>query len=142
MLFTELSSIRKATKAKLNREIEILGITCPDFISEHGYTRNLMDVAAQIQPGIKNGARAWPYLHSTRIAHQLNDAKTLGYPLGTDINLEDSHLLHFDYQNSLLQVSITTIGTDTTNVKSHFRIPDFGGARQIASVRTDLSYYQ
>ena len=101
-----------------------------------------MDVAVQIQPDIKNGAMAWPYLHSTRIAYQLNNAKTLGYPVGTDIDLEDSHLLHFDYQNSLLKVSITAIGTDTTNVKRHFRIPDFGGARQIASVRTALSYYQ
>ncbi|RDW79830.1 hypothetical protein BP6252_04468 [Coleophoma cylindrospora] len=132
LLATELSSIQKAIKAKLNQEIEILGITCPDFIREHGYTRNLMDGVVQIQSGIKKGA-VWPYLHSTRIAYQLNNAKTLGYPVGTDINLEDSHLLHFDYQNSLLKVSITAIGTDTTQVKRHFRIPDFGGTTQIAS---------
>ncbi|PVH70826.1 hypothetical protein DL98DRAFT_597488 [Cadophora sp. DSE1049] len=139
LLVTELSSIRKATEAKLNREIEILGITCPDFISEHGYTGTLMDAAVHIQPGIKTSAIAWPYLHSTRMAYQLNNAKTLGYPVGTDIDLEDSHLVHFDYQNSLLKVSIAAIGTDATNVKRHFRILNFGGAGQIPTPK-ELEY--
>lgn len=133
LLVTTLSSIREATKAKLNREVEILGITYPDYIEDHGYIRNLLDVAIQILPGIKDGTQAWPYLHSIRKAYQLDNAKTLGYPAGTNIDREDNLLLHFDYQNSLLEVSITAITTDGTSVERHFRIADFGGTRQVAS---------
>lgn len=133
LLVTALSSIREATKAKLNREVEILGITYPAYIADHGYIRNLLDVAIQILPGIKDGTQAWPYLHSIRKAYQLDNAKTLGYPAGTNIDLEDSLLLQFDYQNSLLEVSITAIVTEVTTMERHFQIADFGGARQIAS---------
>jgi hypothetical protein len=114
LLVTALSSIREATKAKLNREVEILGITYPDYIWDHGYIRILLDVAIQ----------------------------TLGYPTGTNIDTEDNLLLQFDYQNSLLEVSITAITTEATSVEGHFRIADFGGTTQVASVRTSLSYYQ
>lgn len=139
LLVAELSSIREATKAKLNREVEILGITYPAYVFDGGYIRNLLDVAIQILPGIESGAQAWPYLHSTRKAHQLDNAKALGFPAGTNIDLEDSLLLHFDYQNSLLEVSITSIGTEITTVERHFRIIDFGGTRQVASLK-ELEY--
>jgi hypothetical protein len=142
LLVAALPSIRETTKAKLNREVEILGITYPDYIYDHGYIRNLLDVAIQILPGVKSGTQAWPCLHSIRKAYQLDNAKTLGYPAGTNIDLEDSLLLQFDYQNSLLQVSITDITTEATSVEGHFRIADFGGTRQVASVRTSLSYYE
>lgn len=142
MLVTALSSIREATKAKLNREVEILGITYPDYIWDHGYIRILLDVAIQTLPGIKDGTQAWPYLHSIRKAYQLDNAKALGYPTGTNIDPEDNLLLQFDYQNSLLEVSITAITTEATSVEGHFRIADFGGTTQVASVRTSLSYYQ
>jgi hypothetical protein len=95
----------------------------------------LVDTAIKALPGVKHGTPAWPYLHSIRQAFPLNNAEVLGYPPGTDIDQEDSLLLHFDYQNSLLEVSITAIGTKATNLEGHFRITDFGGARQNTSVR-------
>lgn len=141
MLVIVLSSIREATKAKLNREFETLGITYPAYIADYGYIRNLIDVAIQILPGIKDGTQTWPYLHSTRKAYQFNNAKTLGYPVGNNIDQEDSLNLHFDYQNSLLEVSMTATTRESTSIEQNVRIPDFGGAEQVASVRTSLSYY-
>lgn len=102
--------------------------------------RNLLDAAIQTLPGMKDGTQSWPYLHSTRIAYQLDNWETLGYPPGTNINKEDSLLLHFDYQNSLLEASITSISAEITAVESKFRIADLGGPDQISSVRTSLSY--
>lgn len=133
LLVTEFSSIREATSAKLNREVEILGITYPAYIADNGYIRSLLDAAIQTLPGMKDGTQVWPYLHSIRKANQLDNAKTLGYPAGTNIDLEDNLLLQLDYQNSLLEVSITSITTEATAVERQFRISDFGGARQVAS---------
>lgn len=128
----------EATKAKLKREVEILGITCPNYIADNGYIRSLLDVVVQTLTGMKSGTQSWPYLHSIRKAYQLDNAKTLGYPAGTNIDLEDNLLLQLDYQNSLLEVSITAV-TEVTTVEKKFQIADFGGARQVASVRTSQS---
>ncbi|TVY35420.1 hypothetical protein LOCC1_G008265 [Lachnellula occidentalis] len=133
LLTTALSSIQQATSTKLNREVEILGITYPAYIYDSGYLRNLLDIAIEILPGMNDGTQVWPYLHSISRAHRLNNAKALGYPAGTNIDQEDNLLLHFDYQNSVLEASMTAITTDTTNVERDFRITDFGGAEQVAS---------
>jgi len=90
---------------------------------------------------MNDGTQAWPYLHSIRQAYGLNNAKALGYPAGTDIDQEENLLLHFDYQNSLIEVSITAITKKATTVERYFRIADFGGAKQVASVRTSFFYY-
>lgn len=116
----------------------ILGINYLAYKADYGYVHNLIDVAIQILPGMKDGTQVWPYLHSIRKACQLDSAETLGYPAGTNIDSEDSLVVQIDYRNSLFEVSITAIGTDVTTVERHFRITDFGGPRQIASVRTSL----
>lgn len=110
-------------------------MTCPEFLAEYGYMNTLIQTAAQIQPSLKRGAFAWQYLHSIRLAHNLDNAESLRYPIGTNIDLENNHLLHFDYQNRILKVSITDVGIDTTNLVSHFLVQDFGGEGQNASVR-------
>jgi hypothetical protein len=135
LLTTALISIRDATKDKLDREIEILGLTYPSYIADGGHTRDLLHTAIEVLPGIEEGVLFWPYLHSTRQAYDLNNAEALGYPPGTNIDQEDSLILHFDYQNSLLEVSVTEIGTRTTTLNGHFRIVNFGGVGQVASVR-------
>ena len=136
-----LSSIQQATETKLNRKVEILGITYPTYIVDYGYLRNLLDIAIEILPGMNDGTQVWPYLHSIRQAYGLNTAEALGYPEGTDIDDEENLLLHFDYQNSVLKASITAITERTTNIERHFRIVDFGGPKQVASVRTFLFYH-
>ncbi|TVY23259.1 hypothetical protein LHYA1_G007940 [Lachnellula hyalina] len=133
LLTVVLSSIQQATETKLNRKVEILGITYPAYIVDYGYLRNLLDIAIEILPGMNDGTQVWPYLHSIRQAYGLNTAEALGYPAGTDIDDEENLLLHFDYQNSVLKASITAITERTTNIERHFRIVDFGGPKQVAS---------
>lgn len=134
LLTKALSSIKDATETKLNWKVEILAITYPAYIPDYGYLRNLLDIAMEILPGINDGTQVWPYLHSLRQAYGLNNAEALGYPSGTNIDHEENLLLHLDYQNNVLEVSITSITKRTTNVERRFRVADFGGVKQIASV--------
>ncbi|THV55233.1 hypothetical protein BGAL_0011g00120 [Botrytis galanthina] len=127
-----LSAIQKETETKLNRPIEVLGITYLDVMI--GDLNNLLDVAIEILPGMKDGSQLRNYLHSMRLGYRLNTAETLGYPAGTDIDQESNLLLHFDYQDSCLEVSITDGGTTISLVEQNFKIPDFGGVGQIAPV--------
>lgn len=119
----------------LNRDIEITGLTCPDFFARHGFGGVLLDTVARLQPSLEHGAHAWRYFHNTRLAHNLNNAASLGYPPGTDIEDEANYLLNFDYQDSILLVAITTISVHMTLELKRFRLPDFGGNAQNASVR-------
>ncbi|KAF7917202.1 uncharacterized protein EAE98_010307 [Botrytis deweyae] len=127
-----LSAIQKATETKLNRPIEVLGITYHDVMI--GDLNNLLDVAIELLPGMKDGSQLRNYLHSMRLGYRLNTAEALGYPAGTDIDQESNLLLHFDYQDSRLEVSITDGGTKISLVEQRFKIPDFGGVGQIASL--------
>ncbi|ESZ96739.1 vitamin H transporter [Sclerotinia borealis F-4128] len=68
-----------------------------------------------------------------RQAYGRNNAKALDYPPGTDIDSEQNLLLHFDYQNRLLEVSMNDVGTTITVVEGSFRIVGFGEAKQVAS---------
>lgn len=138
LLTTALSSIREATQANLNRKVNILGMTYPVYIADSGYNSILGEVAARALPGMKDGGFAWPYLHSVRKANQLDNAEALGYPVGTNIDQEDSLLLHVDYQNSILEVSITSITTSITYLERSFRLGNFGGAKQNVSVSVPL----
>lgn len=103
-----------------------------------GDLNNLLDVAIEILPGMKDGSQLRNYLHSMRLGYRLNTAEALGYPAGTDIDQESNLLLHFDYQDSCLEVSITDGGTTISLVEQKFKIPDFGGVGRIASVRTSF----
>jgi hypothetical protein len=132
-------SVLEASKTQLHREVEILGIARPKYIKDSGYTDNFLDVAMQTLPGIKDGTYIWTHVHSTRKASQLDNARSLGYPVGTNVDLEGSLLLHFDYQSSQLEVFLTSVGTMITIVEGNFRIKDFGGVGQDASVRSFLS---
>ncbi|TGO21191.1 hypothetical protein BPAE_0234g00030 [Botrytis paeoniae] len=140
-----LSAIQKATETKLNRPIEVLGITYLDVMI--GDLNNLLDVAIELLPGMKDGSQLRHYLHSMRLGYCLNTAEALGYPAGTDIDQESNLLLHFDYQDSRLEVSITDGGTKISSVEQRFKIPDFGGVGQIASPKklehlaTRLKYF-
>ncbi|TGO15827.1 hypothetical protein BTUL_0035g00310 [Botrytis tulipae] len=140
-----LSPIQKETDTKLNRPIELLGITYLDVMI--GDLNNLLDVAIEILPGMKDGSQLRNYLHSMRLGYCLNTAEALEYPAGTDIDEESNLLLHFDYQDSCLEVSITDRGTITSLVEQKFNIPDFGGVGQIAcpekleNLATRLKYF-
>ncbi|TGO90571.1 hypothetical protein BPOR_0059g00140 [Botrytis porri] len=127
-----LSAIQKTTEIKLSRPIEVFVIMNLNVMI--GDLNNLLDVAIEILPGMKDGSQLRHYLHSMRLAYRLNTAEALGYPAGTDINQESNLLLHFGYQDSCLEVSMTDGGTITSLVEQRFEIPDFGGVGQIASL--------
>lgn len=135
-----LLDIQSATKSKLNRDIEIRGITCPYFLARYGYFTVLVDAISQMQPSLEHGSWARSYFHNTRLAYGIDTAESLGYPPGADIGDEVNLLLHFDYQSSVLLVAITEITVDITLVLDEFRISDFRGDQQNASVRLDPLY--
>ncbi|PQE05075.1 vitamin H transporter protein [Rutstroemia sp. NJR-2017a BVV2] len=126
-------SIKEATETKLNQQVEILSITYPFCISDQGYRSNLFEAATEVLPGMKDITQFWMYFHSIRQAYKLNTAEALGYPAGTNIDHQDSMLLHIDYQDSLLDVAATDILGDFTGVTSSFQIFDFGNGKQAAS---------
>jgi hypothetical protein len=135
LLATAFSLIREATEAELGRDFDTLGMTYPTYLRNGMFIQNLIDIAVEVLPGFNGSAHAWPLLHSVRKGCQLDTAKALSYPPGTNVDEQDSLLLHIDYQNSLLEVTINSIGVDTTHLEGQFKIRDFGGVKQVASVR-------
>ncbi|EPE33193.1 hypothetical protein GLAREA_06205 [Glarea lozoyensis ATCC 20868] len=130
---TVLASILGATKSKLHLDAEILGMTYPGYLRDSEYLSHFVNAAIQTLPGIEDGTFMWPHIHSARKASQLDNAKSLGYPIGTNVDRKGSLLLHFDYQSSQLEVSIASVGVMITIVEGSFRIRDFGGMEQDAS---------
>ncbi|KAL2063536.1 hypothetical protein VTL71DRAFT_5341 [Oculimacula yallundae] len=133
IIFAAVSSILKTSEAKLDQELKVLGIADLNFLSEYGYTRDLLDFAGQILPSLDGNIVPTSYFHNIRKGYQLNTAESLGYPPGTDIDKEDNLLLHIDYQNGLLEVVSSDVRKDTTNIQSYLRMFDYGGPSQIAS---------
>ncbi|CZT46970.1 uncharacterized protein RSE6_07485 [Rhynchosporium secalis] len=130
---TALSSILEATRLEFKQEATTLGIAFPDYLSDE--TRQLQEVAARLVPDLAKSIVVW----SVRKGYRLDTATALGYSKETDIDQEDSLLLHFDYQNTLLEVSITIIGTNVTSREGYFQVADYGGPTQLASIRIGLS---
>ena len=94
---TEHSSIQEAITAKLDREIDVTGMSCPEFLAKHGYINAPIQTAARIQPNLKRLAFAWRYFHIIRLAYNLDNSKLLEHPIGTNFDREDNYLLHFDH---------------------------------------------
>ncbi|CZS95317.1 hypothetical protein WAI453_011300 [Rhynchosporium graminicola] len=134
---TALSSILEATRLELKQEVTTLGIAFPDYLSDE--TRQLQEVAARLVPDLAKSIVVWSYLQSVRKGYRLDTATALGYSKETDIDQEDSLLLHFDYQNTLLEVSFTIIGTNVIIREGYFQVADYGGPTQLASIRVGLS---
>lgn len=75
-----------------------------------------------------------PYMDYIRRAYGLNTPEGLRYASGTDLGDYYSLLLHFDYQKDFLEVSIMHI-TDYADIRERmFRIDDYSGSKNIASV--------
>ena len=117
LLVTELSSILNATKAEVGREVEVLGLTYPIYIES---VNIVYEAGIQVLPGFDNGLHAQSYLQSVRKASHLDNAESLGYPAGTDIDREDPLLIQIDYQGSLLEASITSVGANSIGVEWQF----------------------
>ena len=75
------------------------------------------------------------YLDEIRLAYGLNNAEALGYPPGSDLDYKNPLLVHFDYQKGFLEVSIMEVDEFADIRTRFFRIDDFGGSEQDASVR-------
>lgn len=83
---------------------------------------------------MRSRVNAWPFFHSVRLGHGLNDVEALGYAPGTDLSFEAPHLLFFDYQGARLDIAIAEIDVNITHVVDTVTINDFGSDDSIVTV--------
>ncbi|CZS98935.1 uncharacterized protein RAG0_07479 [Rhynchosporium agropyri] len=127
ILLHTVSSILEATDAKLIQEVKVLGVTVPEFIAQYGYTKEIMKYANKVLSSLNDNVIPLPYYSGILKGYQLHDADALGYPVGTDLDKEDTLVLQIDCEDSMLDVVSNDIGRKTTTAESHFRIVDYGG---------------
>lgn len=140
LISSTLSEIQQATEKQLGRPVEINSISYPEHFKGVPYVTPVAYTAIKVYPGIKDVMQVGPYLNSTRLAYGLNTTEALGYAPGADLDDTSNLLLHFDYQKQFLEVSIMDVGVYVDNRERFFRIDDFGGSENLASVRTTHVY--
>lgn len=134
MIKNELQAIKITTQKKLDIDVEILGLTTTAFSHHVTYMQRLIDTTARMQPHVTDHIFAWSYLRVIETGLKLNDAISLDYPPGTDIDEENAHILHIDYQDTAIRVSMTSVGKQTLSEVCTFRVGNFGDRKQGASV--------
>jgi hypothetical protein len=136
LISSTLSEVRKATEKYLGRPVEINSISYPEHFKGVPYVEAIAWTAIKVYPEIIDVMQVSPYLNCVRLAYGLNTAEALRYPPGTDIEETNNLLLHFDYQNEFLEVSIMDVTVDVDLRVRFFRIDGFGGSERRVSVRS------
>jgi hypothetical protein len=95
----------------------------------------LFNTAIKFIPGFNNFMQMGAYLYYIRFAYGLNTSQTLGYPPKTKLSDCNALLLHIDYNKDFLEVSIMEAAEDFSVRDRVFRIDNFRGSENIASVR-------
>jgi hypothetical protein len=130
-----LSQILLATEEKLGRSVEIHAIAYPQHFQTTPYVLPLYNTAMKLVPGFNNFLQMGPYLYYIKFTYGLNTSQALGYPPETKLSDYNALLLHIDYNKDFLEVSIMEVGEDISIRDRVFRIDNFGGSENIASVR-------
>jgi hypothetical protein len=83
--------------------------------------------AIEAYPSVKDVMQVGSYMDYIRRVYGLNTPEGLGYAPGADLD---------DYQKDFLEVSIMHV-TDYADIRERvFRIDDYGGSENVASVST------
>ena len=133
-MHSTLSDIRKATEEQLNRQIEVHAVACPEHFKRTPYVTTLAWTAINAYPGLKDVLQVGPYLDYIRYAYGLNKFEPLGVA-----NEEESYdyiylLLHIDYQQQYIEVSIVEFGGSYCVRDRFSRVDNFGGNTMSSSV--------
>lgn len=75
-----------------------------------------------------------PYVHSLRRAYGLNTSEALGYAPEEDLSDLNTLIVNIDYQKDFLEVSFTSVDRVCDIQEGIFRIDDFVGGNNSASV--------
>ncbi len=95
----------------------------------------LLNTATKHVPGFNNFLQMGPYLYYIRFAYGLNTSQSLGYPPETKLSDYNALLLHIDYNKDFLKVSIMEAAEEFSVRDRLFRIDNFAGSDNFASVR-------
>jgi hypothetical protein len=98
----------------------------------------LYNTAIKSVPGFNDFMQMGPYLYYIRFAYGLNTSQALGYPPETKLSDYNALLLHIDYNKDFLEVSIMEAAEEYSVRDRVFRIDNFGGSDNIASVRKQI----
>ena len=139
ILNSSLSQIRRATEEKLGRSVEIHAIGYPEHFKNVPCGTKLLNTAikAESVPEIKDMMQMGLYLHYIRLAYEPFSSEALGYPPETDHSDFHTLLLYIDYKKDFLQVSIMEVAGPLSVRDRFFRMDNFGGSDNIASVRKE-----
>jgi hypothetical protein len=77
------------------------------------------------------------YLHYIRLAYELFSSEAPGWPPETDYSDFHTLLLYIDYNKDFLEVSIMKVAGPLSVRDRFFRMDNFGGSDNIASVRKE-----
>ena len=129
-----LSQIQRATEEKLGQSAGVHAIACPEHFKSTPYMTTLRSTAIEACPDIKNILQVGTHLDYTRLAYGLDTTHALNYS-GDRLDDVNALLLYIDYNKDFIEVSIMQVFERYSAVERAFRVDNFGGSGNNASVR-------
>jgi hypothetical protein len=129
-----LSQIQRATEEKLGLSAGVYAIACPEHYKSTPYMTTLSLTAIEACPDIKDIMQVGSHLDYTRLAYGLNTTRALNYS-GDRLDEVNALLLYVDYNKGFIDVTIMQVFERFSGRERAFRIDNFGGSGNNASVR-------